>query len=547
MKKGLFCVSIIILLAGLAGCAASGAVFQEGNHDREAGYEAVFKTRCAERQGLTVHVKNNIFQEEEAVALFDRISGDYETIRKTTEGAQGEVTVYIVENTLSGIPQTIENKVFCTLSDVESGAYRECLTGACFRAESIWKRIGLAALFFDEGKNGEEEKEALREFYKQPEHYSVLSMHPIYFTEAYAKDGLVQTARMTAYALTKYMTNEIGLEAFIKEGELTEYYRGWLEELGLEVSGELPDDRFQGIKCSRSDKYPVILEYGNNTFCLQPVDWLQAADEVYCFFRDLTEGYEQLLDSIEAEYPEVSLMLKDAVNTPIHFYFLDSGAISHASPAISAREVYLADFSSVYHEIFHNVMPILDEEYHWYYEGLTTYLTLNAQIAYMKKGKEETVQALTKGDFYETMSEEDKKFFDYVAEWYQFYDVLPESAIELNGFLLYQAIGRVTLLHSELPVDMRGASISVQERREEVSPGKKEQRSQGGNGLTYPEAMVYIEYLAKQYGLDTVVSVALGEETFSEAFHGDFKKVSVDVMAYLRDEEERKAQTEAEK
>ena len=83
---------------------------------------------------------------------------------------------------------------------------------------------------------------------------------------------------------------------------------------------------------------------------------------------------------------------------------------------------------------------------------------------------------------------------------------------------------------------MRGASISVQERREEVSPGKKEQRSQGGNGLTYPEAMVYIEYLAKQYGLDTVVSVALGEETFSEAFHGDFETILARVIASLTDE-----------
>lgn len=147
-----------------------------------------------------------------------------------------------MENTLSGISQTIENKVFCTPSDVESGAYRDCFTVACFRTESIWKRIGL--------------------------------------------------------------------EAFIKEEQLTEYCRGWLEELEQEVSGKLPDDWFQGIKCSRSDKYPVILEYGNNTFCLQPVDWLATADEVYGFFRDLTEGYEQLLDSIEAEYPEVSLMLR---------------------------------------------------------------------------------------------------------------------------------------------------------------------------------------------------------------------------------------------
>lgn len=93
MKKGLFYVSVIILLSGFAGCAASRPVFQEGNHDREAGYEAAFKTRYASRQGLTVHVKNNMFQEEEAFALFDRICGDYETIRKRAEGAQGKVPV----------------------------------------------------------------------------------------------------------------------------------------------------------------------------------------------------------------------------------------------------------------------------------------------------------------------------------------------------------------------------------------------------------------------------------------------------------------------
>ena len=484
---------------------------------------------------MTVHVKNNMFQEEEAVALFDRIYGDYETIREKAEGAQGEVTVYIVENTLFGIPQAIENKVFCTPSDVEAGVYRECLTGACFRAESICKRIGLAALFFDEGKNSEEEKEALREFYKQPERYSVLSMHPIYFTEAYAKDGLVQTARMTAYALTKYMTNEIGLEAFIKEGELTEYYRGWLEELGLEVSGELPDDRFQGIKCSRSDKYPVIMEYGNNTFCLQPVDWLQAADEVYCFFRDLTEGYEQLLNSIESEYPEVSLMLKDALNTPMWFYFQDSDVdLSHATEDM---QVHLNKFEAVFHEMFHNVIPVLDWEYHWYYEGLVTFLTHKTYNYYLKEEKKEKFfQALTKGKIYEEVSEQDKKFFDCTAEIYESYTSLPDCASELDSFVWYQSIGRVKLLHPELTTELAAVSISVAERALRSKLDKDDPRLQGGNGLSYPEAMIYIEYLAKQYGLDTVVSVALGEETFSEAFHGDFETILARVIASLTDE-----------
>ena len=102
------------------------------------------------------------------------------------------------------------------------------------------------------------------------------------------------------------------------------------------------------------------------------------------------------------------------------------------------------------------------------------------------------------------------------------------------------------MLRPELEVSayMSVASISVQERREDISSDKKEHRSRGGNGLTYPEAMVYIEYLVKQYGLNTVVSVALGEKSFVEAFGGDFKKVSTEVMTYLLDEEKGKAQYE---
>ena len=187
--------------------------------------------------------------------------------------------------------------------------------------------------------------------------------------------------------------------------------------------------------------------------------------------------------------------------------------------------------------MFHNVIPVLDWEYHWYYEGLVTFLTHKTYNYYLKEEKKEKFfQALTKGKIYEEVSEQDKKFFDCTAEIYESYTSLPDCASELDSFVWYQSIGRVKLLHPELTTELAAVSISVAERALRSKLDKDDPRLQGGNGLSYPEAMIYIEYLAKQYGLDTVVSVALGEETFSEAFHGDFETILARVIASLTDE-----------
>ncbi|MGN1148809.1 MAG: hypothetical protein ACI4TB_10320 [Lachnospiraceae bacterium] len=533
MNKVFAITGLIILILGFTGCGDGEIIFNEGNHNRETGYEAAFKTQYAELDNLTVHIATRIFSEDTVVTVVEQVEKDYQKLEKATKENVKEVTVYVVEATLSGRPQMVNNAVFCTISDIESGEYRECLTGAFFGAESYWKIIGLNAYIFADTEEAVPADEALQEFYQNDANYPVLSMLPLYFSEDFAEADTVQNARRTACALTEYMVAELGVEEFLKTEELAEYRQKWLEELGLDMEGEMLEDRLHRMAYSYSQAYPAILEYENFTFYLNTTDWIATADEYYIFFRDFLNGYDEILNSLQKEEPEACLLLEESISTPVYFYYMASDDISHATSA--DNKVYISSMDAAYHEMFHVFLPVLDQNYHWYYEGLTVYLTEKICTDYMKKEEKEPLfQSLTKGELYEQISEEDRKFIDHVAACYSLSASLPETVEEMDGLVFMQAVGMTTLGYPELPTTLTMAIQSVEERslRTTFRAGTR-QGIEVGNDLTYPEATVCISYLAEKYGLETVILVAQGKVSFEDAFHGDFETILEEVKDSL--------------
>lgn len=530
MNKVFAITGLIILILGFTGCGDGEIIFNEGNHNRETGYEAAFKTQYAELDNLTVHIATRIFSEDTAVTVVEQVEKDYQKLEKATKENVKEVTVYVVEATLSGRPQMVNNAVFCTMSDIESGEYRECLTGAFFGAESYWKIVGLNASIFADTEEAVPADEALQKFYQNDVHYPVLSMLPLYFSEDFAEADTVQNARRTACALTEYMVAELGVEEFLKTEELAEYRQKWLEELGLDMKGEMLEDRLHRMAYSYSQAYPAILEYENFTFYLNTTDWIATADEYYIFFRDFLNGYDEILNSLQKEEPEACLLLEESISTPVYFYFSDDG-----SYATGDNKVYLSFTHEVYHEMFHVFLPVLDQNYHWYYEGLTEYLTEKTCINYMEKEKRNILfQSLTKGELYEKLSEEDREFMDHVAAYYSLFTPLPETMADMDGLIFQQAVGMTTLGYPELSTSLTMAIQSVEERslRTTFRAGTR-QGIEVGNDLTYPEATVCISYLAEKYGLETVILVAQGKVSFEDAFHGDFETILKEVKDSL--------------
>lgn len=524
MKKIIIFASMLMCFFCFSGCGADEIVFCEGNHTRCEGYGATFKTKYAENENLTVHMAANIFSEEDANIVIESVKKDCEELEKFHKKEDENIVLYVVDTTISGKPQMTDNEVFCTLSDIESGNYRDCLTGAYFQTDSYWKIIGLSECVF--GDTEKINKEVLREFYMQEENYSVLSMSPVFFLEDLAGIDTVQNARLTACGITEYVIAEYGMEQFLQSEDLSVYAGEWLKEIEMDVPKEKIENRLQGMKCDFSDDYLAILEADNYTFYLTKEDWISTAEEYYQFFVDLYDGCEIIFETLEKEEPEASGFLQESMSSPINFYFCNSEKNSSAES--QGTDIKLSCTGEVYHEMFHIFIPAIDmNNYVWYYEGLVTYLTNKVGYDYQKDKKEIMFQALTKGETYDALSDEDKIFMEHVADYYSAFLPLPSTTDDLDYFVVFQAIGRVSLVHPELSTTLTVVNRSVAEGKISVE--------KGGNSLNYAEAMVVIEYLVEEYGLEKVILVAQGKEAFEEAFGGNFETVFKEVMIHIDD------------
>lgn len=110
-----------------------------------------------------------------------------------------------------------------------------------------------------------------------------------------------------------------------------------------------------------------------------------------------------------------------------------------------------------------------------------------------------------------------------VIRYYQEKTPLPETAEDFDWPTLYEAFAATTLIRRDLPTTFGLACYSVDQKP--LTFGYRQKQRLGGNSLSYPEAYLFTKYLADTYGLDAVLSVVLDENTFEEAFDGDFETV----------------------
>ncbi len=496
--------------------------FLEGKHAREEGYEAAFNTYCANAGGVEFHVIYNLYEETSAKKFMETVTGDYQVLKAVESDLCGTVKVYMVQVTIAGKPQVAGNSVFCTMADIESGAYRECLAAACYQNTSYWKTVGLSAYLFDDTM--ENDSKELKAFYETPENVSILSMFPVFFSETFVEEDRLKVTKSTAAALTKYMVEKLGFEEFLKTEELAKYSKEWCELLGLDVTTMvLPENDLSLMKYGSSDKYPVVLEYDNITFYLKPVEWITTAQEAYIAFEYMLHDYIMFWKDLEQNKPQVYAMIKDNKNVPIWVYIKNADGISYAE---SDKQIYLDDMTAWIHEMVHLVIFPENDDYNWYYEGLTEFLT-EEKYGCFRANTEAAYQILVNPKSFGIQPEEEK-FYEYVASYYTQYKPLPESVEELDFLSFVLAVGKTVFSYPDLETSLLMANVSVDENIYHAATEGKGYRdglaSSVGNSLTYPEATVIIEYLAEKYGMETVIAVAQDITLFEETF-GDMETV----------------------
>lgn len=122
---------------------------EEGRHYRTEQYAADFKVFTVTTGYGAVHMAQEIFDEKELQDAVLQIEEDLTSISEKTGGTFRPVELYLVEQTISGQPQSGAGCVYCTMEDIASGAYRQALVKEIYGLTMLWQNIGLSRFVFE--------------------------------------------------------------------------------------------------------------------------------------------------------------------------------------------------------------------------------------------------------------------------------------------------------------------------------------------------------------------------------------------------------------
>lgn len=526
MFKKIFLISICIMTIFLCGCGKREIVFQDGQHTRSEGYGASFKTKYAELTGLDVHIATLVYDENTAKEIVEFVEANYEKLRKSLKGYKNEVEVYVVIETESGYPQIDNNKVFCSLDDLETEDFLECLVRAFLDSNEYWKTVGVYEMVF----NAETpvDIENLKAFYQEETHYAVQSMFPLYFEKEYAGDDVAQAARMTAREVVELMLDEMSAEDFVKSDELFDYEIQMLQTMGITVDKERIERRLKETDMFSANSYPVSLAYNNWFFYLSKEENFNTADDYYDLFVEFLDALDITMTMWKEKEPEAYLLLEEKLDDIVSFYFYDRRSGGDGNK----KEIWLGESDAAIHELIHVWIPFSnnDKDF-WYYEGIAMYLTGKAywQI-YVNGGG--WYEAIVKGELYDTLSVADRAFCDLLADYYLQFAEMPSSYEEMDGFVLMRALSWAAVTEPEMAKKTSMRLLNLSHAEDIYLEYGYRIPDEGGNKLGYIQSTAVIDYLTETYGLDEVIRVGMCEKSFEEAFGGTFEDVYLQTVKW---------------
>lgn len=503
------------------------AEIAEGRHEREEGFSSPFKTRLIDMPLATVHMENGASYSDETLRSFTQtVVSDVLAIAAYTGEETGKVTVYVVERMLKNRPVLLRDCVFCTAADVESGAYREALCGACCGFAIPWKQVGLAACVF-----GTVDESGLAEYYADEAHSCTASCAAVYLLPDIADEETVNTAAKTAASLTAFLLENGGFDTLKTVVSTAEILPAWQEMRGIKTPLTLPEGNAQAaaMTADSDTKYRCVLHTGNLTINVSEGSFAQTPDELYTFVCKLYYGMEFVLGQIREEIPTYAELAETRFSEG---FTVDLSIPGQNKPSFaSSNAIWLVRESAVWHEIVHVLLKqYTDSNLWWVCEALAEHYS-NA--------------ALSNANPLEDFANFDDAYPDteampakYLTFWKTVWPViraereanvsLREGLYDDRAYERARGIGELLLSGNPL-VWGDDPSVAGARGRDAGDP------QTDGNGLTYSESMVLLEYLFDEYGAETVVTGYMNGRPISETCGKDYAELYADCVAYLRE------------
>jgi hypothetical protein len=520
MKRLMMAALLLLLVLFCSACAGNEPEIQDGAHPRESQYRAEFETKDHDFDGWSLHIQEDLFDAELANTISEQIESDFDVLKGAAGTAVQEITIYIVDETINGKPQVVDQELFCTREDIASGTYRQFFIQAALGVTCDWESFGLTQYLYEASGMESIDQAALEEYYSDASHLATLSLNPAYFSSAFSDAETIQIAQDTATALVGYIIETSSLQELLTMDDFSTSRQAWLNAIGVTDSiADLYLDTDQ-MQVEYSASYPFILKYENFTFYFEPTDWLTDADAVYHFLRDLFRGYDQMLTTIQTDEPEAYEMISENVKLPISIYFANSDTGN--SETYSGQKIILTSSLDVWHEIGHIWSPRWTDAY-WASEGVADLFSEFSGCELISYEESSFLIDFLRDESYaKQYSKMEQQFRNEVLAYCAVDDFNLNDGDEWNFSTLKEIMGAVTLVHPEIQTEITVASWSVLE----TNGGQKTENERDlidPNNMTYPEALVFVKYLSEEYGLERVISIVQEGTSFETAFGVDYE------------------------
>lgn len=527
-EKGVFSIIlvIVVLICYLLNmCTAlSEALFSPGEtHTSTLDFRQYFETISATQGACTMSIHQDIYQEDQAQKLWKIVQYDLQALSSLVEMEAEQFepfTIFVVQETFLGV-ERYDDRLYCTAGDIESGAYRQALTGVALGIEEYWKTLGLQNCLLDTSVDIAQLKTA----YEQASDLDRLSMFISYFTEPFASVEEIDLAQQTATAITRYTLEHYGIDALVCKDDIV-YKQEWLRSIGVDRMYTDPCAQvLQDYRFTKANGYALVATTSlNHRFYLQPVEDMQTAKDVRIFLYEAAAYSQSLLDLFREEAPDYYKTVKSRWEGQLNI-FCNTGGGSYVQP--TARKVKLQLSYAYMHELTHILHPtpkniryateILP------YEGLCEYVSSlfpfysNTRMCYedVLCKYQHTGDAAGEG---KSPNADNRKYWARVTEIYLANAAMPASIEEMDMALF---------IHAQVLAPMRYA----EELKNSIwsSPLLR----LDSDGFTSFQAGSFTGYLIRQSSLNTYLDYCAGIKTFEQAFGLSYEEAKENWYVYV--------------
>ncbi|MBR6040770.1 MAG: PT domain-containing protein [Clostridia bacterium] len=499
--------------------AIDAAEIADSKHDWEDEYTARFNTHVLDTALITVHLEDNREYSDETLRTFAKtLAADVLRLGEYTGVTPRKITVYIAKRMLQNRPVLVGDHLFCTMDDMETGAYREALIGACFDLPLAWKQIGLSTVVF-----GNPDESGLADYYGNKAHANVASCAAVFYIPTVSDAETIAAARKTAASMTAFILETDGFDAFRSIADTAEILPAWAAHLGIEPPALIAGSAYAASMTAESDsRYLVTMQIGNKVFRVEEGAQFKTADKLYCFVCIFYYGADLLIAHMREDVPAVGEMAAARFEEPIEIYLFKPGRES--SNLAQPKRIYIRDWTSSWHELTHTLLwtELKNIDFTWQMEAVAEYWSESVLQDIDPRKEYAGVDDLMKD------SHEAPRAF-YETFWNVYLNCKakdPASKEEIRfGPAIYYTYGVMSLLSEEAL--LQPVSIA------EVYGRRAGSKETDANALSYPEAYVLFRYLVDTYGVETVVTGYLNQTSLEELYGKSYPELYRDLLAYL--------------